>query len=264
MANDNVIDKVRKLLNLASAAGSEGEAQAASKQAQALLSKYRISMAEIESETDSDDNGAGADILRNEAAHVESGGKIAAWKIALMSAICDVNGCKLLLNQHYAGFGNQGHGIRRKKEHSFLIIGTEADAGLCSAFYTSLRDTVESLAKSNKPAGLARGEGKNWATSFKVGCVYAINSRLREGAQEAREEAKALNQCQALAVVDNRSEALESYMNETYHQGRGKAKKGQKKLSSRQASKSNIDYGAYTSGHRAGEKVNLSTKVLGQ
>lgn len=168
-----------------------------------------------------------------------------------MTAICDVNGCKLLIHQYYNGYGTQGNGVRRQKVHSFLIVGTEADAALCGAFYTNLRDTVEELAKKNKPDGLARGEGKNWATSFKVGCVYAISSRLREGAQEAREAALIGGRDTALAVVDSRCEALENYMEEKY-----------KRLKNRQPSKSKVNSAAYAAGHREGKKVNLSTKVL--
>lgn len=245
MSNANVIEKIKNLLALAANAGTEAEAENASRHAQRLMTQYRIETAELELAA-AEDNHVVAPIQENMGA--ESGGKIAQWKISLMTTIAKINGCSLLMNWHWDGYGQ---GVRRKKVHSFNIIGTEADAAMATAFYVSIRDTIEHLAKINKPK-LGRGDGKNWATSFKLGCASTIRARLKEGHEEARAEALKASSCTALAVVDQREGQVSSWISEKY-----------KKLGSRQASASRVNIDAYSAGRAAGSKVNLTTKVLG-
>lgn len=236
-----VIQKIKNLLALAAKAGTEAEAENASRHAQALMLKYRLSVAELES---SAPESVAASI--GEYNGPEAAVKIAQWKVYLMNVICSINGCKLIINNIPIR-----HGTRRQFNRVFLVIGSEADAALVSAFYCNLRDTIEFLAKSHQPAGLARGEGKNWATSFKLGCTVKINERLKEGAASARQEAIVENKITALAVIDNRNEAVSAYM-----------VKKHPKLKNVQASRSNVRGEAYSAGMAAGSRVNLSSKVL--
>lgn len=236
-----VIQKIKNLLALAAKAGTEAEAENASRHAQALMLKYRLSVAELES---SAPESVAASI--GEYNGPEAAVKIAQWKVYLMNVICSINGCKLIINNIPIR-----HGMRRQFNRAFLVIGSEADASLVSAFYCNLRDTIESLAKTHQPAGLARGEGKNWATSFKLGCTTRINERLKEGAASARKEAVADNKITALAVIDNRKEAVSAYMVKAYP-----------KLRNVQASRSNVRDEAYSMGRAVGGRVSLSSKVL--
>ena len=237
-----VIQKIKHLLALAAKAGTEAEAENASHHAQALMLKYRLSVAELES---SMPESVAASVQEQEGP--ESAAKIAQWKVTLMNVICNVNGCKLLINKKTVGWGE----ARRLVNNVFLVIGSENDAALVNAFYCNLRDTIESLAKAHQPANLPRGVGKNWATSFKLGCTAKITSRLKQGAEEARKEAIVENKVTALAVIDNRSEAVSTYMGKKYP-----------KLGHTQASRSNLNGAAFAAGVSAGSRVSLSSKVL--
>lgn len=237
-----VIQKIKHLLALAAKAGTEAEAENASRHAQALMLKYRLSVAELESSTPEAVAGSIGEFNGPEAAV-----KIAQWKVSLMNVICSVNGCKLLISKKVIGWG----GARRQVNNVFLVIGSENDAALVNAFYSNLRDTIESLAKAHQPANLPRGVGKNWATSFKMGCTAKICTRLKEGAAEARREAIVENKVTALAVIDNRASAVSAYMVKAYP-----------KLGHTQASRSNVNGAAFAAGMAAGSRVNLSSKVL--
>jgi hypothetical protein len=236
-----VIQKIKHLLALAAKAGTEAEAENASRHAQALMMKYRLSVAELES---SMPESVAASIGEHNGP--ETAVKIAQWKSYLMNTICDINGCKLIISNILIK-----NGMRQQYNRIFRVIGSEADASLVSAFYCNLRDTVESLAKTHQPVGLARGEGKNWATSFKLGCTTRINERLKEGAASARQEAIVENKITALAVIDNRSDAVSTYVVKAYP-----------KLRNVQASRPNIRHEAYSMGRAVGGMVSLSSKVL--
>jgi len=240
----SIIDKIKHLLFLAERAGTEAEAANASHHAQMLMSKYRVSLVDVENNPA---NSINTDNVIKQNNGPESGQKIAQWKIALLNAICVINGCRVLISSDNLGYKPGSY--RRARLQHLEVIGTESDAVLCGAFYCSIRDTIEHLAKVYNPGDLARGEGKNWATSFKLGCTASICQRLKAAAVEAKQQAVLDNATTALAIIDNRDKDVAAYVN---------------RISSKtkQLSRSNVNGDAYRAGISAGNNVSLTKNTL--
>ncbi len=236
MEISNVIDKVKHLMLLAQKAGTEAEAANASRHAQALMMKYRISTVDLQEirEDDSIKTNAGP----------EGGYRIAVWKSNLLSTICSVNGCRLIISRRYAGYST----CNRKTYQEFQIIGTESDATLCKEFYNYLCNLIENLTITLSPPGLARGEGKNWANSFKLGCTSTICLRLREGYNEAKKQAS-VESSTALMVINNRDKDVAAFV-------------AKLSLGTKAVAASNVNGSAYRAGCAAGQKATLTSKVL--
>jgi hypothetical protein len=244
MSNTTAIDKIRHLLLLAEKAETEAEAANASYHAQAMMSKYRISLVDVKNDPTS---AACADEVIKDNDGPESGQKIAQWKTLLLNTICTQNGCRVLIQSKDLGYQNNSY--RRARIQCLNVIGTEADAVLCCAFYVSIRDVIEHLALVYKPGNMDRGEGKNWATSFKLGCTSTICERLRQANCEAKQQAVADNAITALAIIDNRDKNVVAYI-------------GKIKSKTKHISVNNVNGDAYRTGQDVGKNVSLTNKVL--
>jgi len=176
---DKIIEQIRSILNKTVENGAtEAETASAAGMAQKLLAKHRLTMADLAETTQKGDEKRfdfGEHFREN---GVDSGAKIAQWKVTLFGAICRANGCEPIFWSRRETPG--GLGTRGRKTHRMGVIGEEADAVLVQAFYLNLRDTIEAMAKKNQPRGLARGEGKTWSNSFKLGGLSCSGDAAEE------------------------------------------------------------------------------------
>lgn len=239
---NEIINQIQALLNKTVSNGcTEAEAATSAAIAQRLLTKHRLTMADV---SVSDGSGFNFNEFFNENG-LDSGSKISQWKMFLFSAVCKANGCEGIIRSFIEG---GVHNRRRKKLHKLIVIGEEKDATLVGYFYNFLKDAIETMVKKNKPSGLGRGESKNWSNSFKLGCVVAIKERLEVASKEVKEEA-----CGTTAMVrlDQQHDALQKWKEQKFNN-----------LKTKQASASVINNEAFERGKDKGSSINLNPNVL--
>jgi len=231
MANSDVISKINNLLNKTVANGcSVEESATAAKLAQRLLTKHRLTMADLVT-GDSDEE------ISNDFAPLYEGQRMSTWKNALALAVAKANGCKVFINTAIR-YG--------KKNVSARLIGRESDVAVVRYFFAYLEREIDRLTKGALANGTLSGKGQS--NSFRLGAVQAINERLSEGREDARQEARESGYT-ALVRVDNWDNEVERWAAENMRLGQTKAQR------------SRVDYGAYAKGQRAGRSVSLNKGI---
>lgn len=179
--DEQVIDKVRKLLALATSS-NEHEAAAAAAKAQELLLKYNIETRRLETE-DATDSGI---IVRRMTEHDFSG-----WRGQLIGAVCEATTTRVLLTK----LGG--------KSKLYQIFGAPANCEIAEYLYSYLTKTLVKL--SPKPVATAESH------AFRMGAVHVIYTRLLE-------TYKAVAQASAdtMALVVTTTEAIDAKVAEMY------------------------------------------------
>ena len=167
-----IIDKVRKLLALASDNDSIEESAAAAAKAQALMEKHSILDAMVAGERQDADPTITSIIIW-------SGGKVPTWVLQLSMGLAEVNRCKVW---YHAG--------RRSKGYNGYIkaAGTAESLEKMSVLLDWLISETNRLYVEDKPDVFDRSHGKRWANAFRLGASSTIVARLKEAAKQARLE----------------------------------------------------------------------------
>ena len=228
-----IIDKVNALLNQTEAAGcTQAEAETAFKMAQSLMTKYRISKADVGLDEDHD-----REKVHNEHTPLYTGKRVITWKAILASALCKANGCRL-----YYEYGPWEHNntSRRSRNVYFKAIGRDTDIAVIQQMYRYLEQKVESMCNAQLIVRRRNGmfTGKNWTNSFKLGSAQTLAERVMAGEKEARDEADPT----ALVVLDTKDQEVEACS--------AKMKLGKRKLNY-----SRVNPAAYTKGSKASKRI---------
>lgn len=193
--------KVRKLLALATSSNPH-EAALAAARAQALVAAHRLEAwlaAEHAVEDDPDPIADGRD------APLETARRVRKWKVALASALADVNDCVA-----YTLLTDSGEAI--------ALIGRARDREAVAALWEWLVKQIEWLSATH-----GAGRSRQWHEAFRIGVVDEVARRLEEGNAEAD---GALSST-ALVVVDPRRaahrDALDRFVDAHLGRGRGRA-----------------------------------------
>jgi len=221
---ENILNKIKNMLDLANNAKNENEAALAASMAHKFMERHNLCMSEV-SEFSVDETE-----IKEETVHKT--GRLATWKMNLLHhGVAGCFNCKVLISQGY-------------RMRALKLVGTKADMAIARITYDYLVTAVERLAKRH-----AGGYGRSYANSYKLGAVATITQRLLAQARENREEVKeyATTTGTELAVVKNAN--LKEYM--------GKFT-GQYKTS-----KSNIDRSAFNHGKSDGTRVGLNPQIQG-
>ena len=238
--NEKIVDRIRKLLELAKS-DNVNEAASAASAAQRLMAEHRIEVAMLDVGRDAPDEEIETALL-----HSTGGQKVVHWQGSLAVHICHANGCAT----YWAG----GLGSAR----TLQIVGTPSDAATCRYLFAYLLREIERLSKV-EAAKLPGAPGRTWHTSFKLGAVSVIGSRLGEAARAEREHQRELAAASdrvqgtstALVLVTNALAKLDT------RQERARARLvGMRKTKS---SSRRFDYNGYEAGKRAGATLNLSS-----
>lgn len=179
--DEQVIDKVRKLLALATSS-NEHEAAAAAAKAQELLLKYNIETRRLETE-DATDAGI---IVRRMTEHDYSG-----WRSHLIGAVCNATQTRVLLTK----LGG--------KSKLYQIFGAPANCEVAEYLYTYLAKTLVKL--SPKPVATAESH------AFRMGAVAVIYRRLDETFNEFKAQG-----ADTMALVVSTAEAVDAKVAEMY------------------------------------------------
>ena len=154
MADTSIVERIKKLLALATSS-NENESTAAAEKASLLLAQYNLSLADLgpNHQEEIDENS------------VETTSKFVTWKMMLLSGIADANGCNAMRNT-YNG--------------SMFLVGTSTNLLVCKHLYEYLSSAIEKRAKYRK----GNGRGLAYLNAFRVGCATRLRQRLLEQKQE--------------------------------------------------------------------------------
>lgn len=238
MADEKILDRVRKLLELAKS-DNIYEAASAAAQAQALMSRHAIEQAMLSTVTAEEE-------IEQDVLDAGSGATLATWRGALARAICEANGCTCL-----------------RSGAQLLVIGRPSDASKVRYLHRYVEREIERLCKL---ALDERGNpGRTWANNFKLGAVSAARDALvavtAAARAAARREADASDTLgsgaalvrvnSALAKLDAHRGNVEAYMRRRYPNIRAVKRTAR------------TDVGAREAGRRAGASIDLGGSSKG-
>ncbi|MDQ2096664.1 MAG: DUF2786 domain-containing protein [Tychonema bourrellyi B0820] len=157
MADTNIVDKIKKLLALATSS-NENESTAAAEKASLLLAQYNLSLADLGPNQQEEISESG----------VETTPRYVTWKMILLSGIAEANGCNAMRNT-YTG--------------TMFLVGTSTNLTVCTHLYEYLSHAIERRAKYRKGSG----RGLAYLNAFRVGCATKLRQRLLEQKSEMEE-----------------------------------------------------------------------------
>jgi hypothetical protein len=157
---DKIIDKVRKLLELAKS-DNVNEAGNAAAVAQELMSRHAISEAALNIKADADED-IEVDVL-----DAPTGSQLQTWKGHLGMAVCEVNQCKCF-----------------KTGPVLKIIGRPSDADKVRYLFSYIAREIDRL--MIRESSLRGSPGRVWNNNFRLGAVAEVSKRLRKADNQAR------------------------------------------------------------------------------
>jgi hypothetical protein len=245
----SILDKIAGLLSLAEKNSNVNESAVASAAAQTLLTKYRLTQADL----------AGHDVEKKESVEeageaLFTGNRIAKWRKALIRAVVYSNGCRFYYSRQYDKTGHGEERSRTEYKVNVVLVGFPSDIAIVRYFFAHLDREIQRLFEVARVNGEIRG--KTGGTSFKVGACNAISSRLYAAHSEQKAEAKkalTAGTSQAIVKLDAAEAEVDEYYKEISKKF-GKAKKEQA---------SNVDIDAYYKGVQAGKTVGLHKGLTG-
>lgn len=171
MISDKILDRIKKLINLSSNNSNVNEAATAFGQAQTLLEKYRLTLADVEN----------LDVLNEEIQESPTalceGERVVTWKISLADKICRLNSCKVFIRYDYS---------KGKKNSKYAVVGRPTDIEIVQYLFVSIVSQIEHLCKIEQK--LHNGYGKTWSNNFKHGAAETVAKRLKEAQAVVRQE----------------------------------------------------------------------------
>lgn len=186
-----IIEKIQKLMALANKGTNVNESAAAMAQAQTLLMKHRLSMAEVELADKAFKN---PENITEGTRPLYEGQRIVHWKSTLAYYVANLNSCKMFYH----------HGFKSVR---YMLVGRASDMEIVHYFYESITGHIERLCKETMSAGL--GTGKTFSNNFKHGAVETVVQRLTEEQNKIRSEYQG---SAALVLVDRKGVEVEQWM----------------------------------------------------
>lgn len=187
----SVLEKVEKLLRLASKNPNEAEAASAQAKAQDLLNAYNLDLAAVE-----EHGGGEGKRLKEEL----EGGRF-EWQRDLWKVVGQLNFCIVWHENNfvaspigritdYVKIGDSWRHMRGVHLSQFRIVGRRVNVAATKAMATYLQDVCDRLAKEECKANGEKISGR-WANSFREGVAARIMGKVWERADQVMaEEAK--------------------------------------------------------------------------
>ncbi len=197
---EKALDRVRKLLALATSPNVHEAASAAAK-AQELITRHRLEQwldAERGVQEDPDP------IVDARTEPLDVARRQRPWKVVLAVALAEVNGCL-------------AYTLSRGSDEAIVLVGRGRDRAAVATLWAWLLKRIEWLSATH-----GEGRPRRWHEAFRVGAVDAIAERLRATDAAAHDEAQGA----ALAIIDRAIEAeraaLDRFAEEHLSLGRGR------------------------------------------
>lgn len=235
MKKDNVINKIRKLLQLqfnAEKIGSMGEAFQAAKIVKKLLLEYNLSMGDINSE---DEKNCINIIESEDMTLIDKYGNY--WKCALLDTIARNNLC---------------NSYTRTYNKKMFIIGAEDNVVIVKYFYDYLLKVFRRLAieRFNEAQNAAMVEGKRYTEKGEKLFIRSYLEGVSPGLQENYDSMKPTAEVTALVVCHD--QMIEDYLNNKEYKFNDKQRKRRK---------NKVYKEAYMQGKEDGRNVNLNKQL---
>lgn len=238
MAPDkDVLRKIAGLLRLSQDNTNVNEAATAAAAAQALLTKHRLSEADLSGvgqDTEAEVVGVSPEVVKIMR-------KRQTWLVGLASAVALVNGCRIFTS-------------RTTRDVRIRVVGRKSDTEIVNYFVRYLASEIDRLATNAAKAGQLHG--KTGANSFRLGAVAAIRDRLNDAYRKEREaeraRAKAAGRTStALVKLDTNDQAVTKFYDGL-------------KLRSAPAVRYNVRKDAFGLGQEAGKRIALNKALDGR
>lgn len=171
-----IVDRIQKLLDLASKNPSPHEAASALAKAQALMEQYNLSSDTVSAHNTQATTG------RREQAAVEGG--TFSFQRELWRAVCELNFC-VYWSQEYLTEGNPNYPLSRVKRRRHAVVGRVVNVRTSIAMATYLQSAIERALDANLTD---QDKHSNWAWSFRKGVAAELVLKIRERRDEREEE----------------------------------------------------------------------------
>lgn len=193
-----ILDRVRKLLALATSPNRH-EAALAAARAQALIETHRLEgWLEDQAQTDADP------IVDAGDTPLETARKIRRWKSVLANVLADVNGCVAYVAAHADG-------------QAIVLVGRRRDRDAVAELWQWLVRRIEWLSATH-----GVGKPRAWHEAFRIGVVESVAEQLANVAEDVRTQLSP----GALVRIDPvhlaHREALERFVREHLRLGKGR------------------------------------------
>jgi hypothetical protein len=225
MSISNIIEKVKKLLALSQSSNAH-EAAAAAAKANALIDEYRLSVGQLQGNTEADDP-----IVHDRSEPLFAADRVMAWRKTLA----------MRLTKHYGGY--IWNDITKRKAY-YVVAGRKSDVEVLRYMFAYISLECERIA-----ANQARGNGRTFAESYKRGFVDGVMSQLQASRGEA---VKASSDPQGLVKLDERASLARQHVTAAVSLGKAKT-----------AHVSRTDASAFYSGQSAGKAFHLGSALPG-
>jgi hypothetical protein len=227
---DKVMDRVRKMLNLANnAAASEGERDNALRMAHNILAKHNMTMSQV-------DLDGGKPVEGREHTVVKVKNKM--WMTQVANSVAKLFFCNVFMSKRHDGI-------------DLTFIGRQSNVATAKemAIYV-----IESIRKEGQRR--AKGDSQ-WHLSFNKGAAYRIHERcdeLRRSAEQASTTASTGTALVLASVYETERKANEDYISKSMGITLSKSKPGRQ---------SNVNGSAFGAGREFGGTVSLNRQVGG-
>lgn len=198
-ATPQLLDRVRKLLALASSPNVH-EAAAAAAMAQTLIERHRL-----EGWLQGDLTAAASPIDDGRDSPLDRARRIRKWRTVLAASIADANGCVAYVQ-------------RQGREEALVVVGHAADRAAVATLWDWLVKQIEWLSATHGP-----GQPRSWHDAFRVGAAAAVGERLAAvaGAVRAEQPTGAMVRLDPMRLA--RQAALDAFVDEHLELGRGRS-----------------------------------------
>ena len=184
----SLLERIRKLRNLAHGSENKNEAAAAAAKAEKLIAEHGIAEAMLEVEPEGIAPGAVGDPVE------VMGKRFYHWRSYLLSNLCELHGC--------------AHAYTSQTKAVFF--GRPTDVEIVKELFAWQVEEIEGLAER-------QGERpKRWLENYRLGCVRGIGDAMFEAQSEARRLAPST----ALALLDERLASAKSACTDATRKGK--------------------------------------------
>lgn len=215
-----VLDKIAKLRALAANAGTQAEAEAAAAQAAALIAKYQIDEATVETA-----NQAAAEDIGDGGVLWERNGRNEKWRSVLAATLATDHGCAATI-------------MTTSDLVQYRIAGRPSDVAIVRYLFAWLHVEIARLSEVKR--------GRAAKNAFRLGAVVGVTLAMRRARGQAQAATPAAGQTVALAIVDRASASMGYFRAQA-------AADGRKIGTDRAATVS--DRGAFRSGFEVGKDL---------
>ena len=196
MADERIVERIRKLLALAGNNDNAEEAASAASMATRLMEEHAICRADVEEGEE-----AVPEIVRDWFGPRLR--KISSWQGFLGTVVAEACGCSTAWVGSRDGWG-------QKVSAQLVILGEEDDVRNAVQLRDFCHREIDRLTARH-----TRGRGRRWGVSFRTGCVMAIRDAARREREALREAMRGEVSETALVVMDQRKARADEAMGST-------------------------------------------------